>query len=526
MKRFLFIIMMLLIISVFAACNSQEVSPLLYKDNLSGRVISHSDDVTKLKYTIDKITLSKSYQSIDPGVEVITNGLDATILLSLGIVESSGIEIEKIEKDHSNINIYVQNENKDTNPEIVVPQALIHFDDLTPNDIETLNFNIINQNYSPIKVNIDIGEAISKIESSLKISASTFPDISIDRKNDNLFLNLNFINVVDLENKENPIINLNVLIDLTDGKIVKSSKSTVSSLIDEGNILEYVPNKYILYIKEEIIKEDINTDLWIYDIQKESKEKIYSTKNKIKSLKFNEDEDKAFLIESSLEYNELYILEIKDLKMYKANIDKEINPFIGTWKNNETIVLVDKNDTMCGVYDLNISSNNLNYITSIDKEIKEIDYLNDYFLFSVEIDNLKEIYITKNFIDNLFIDKGTNPLFVNNNTIGYLKNDPLKNKNLLWFYDIEDKSTNFHSEMDVQAFLKWKDNLGIIEKSQIGSDNPLHIYNLEKEEMKFVTSVRSDKIFLNSDKNILYINSYMNIKENKTKVISFINLKP
>lgn len=525
MKSFLHIVFLLSIILIFTACKPEDTSPLLYKDDPKGKSNS-SKDIKELDYTIDKITLSKSYQSTDPSVEIVKDGINASILLSLGIVESSGIEIERIEKDDSNVSIYVQNKNKDTNEKIVVPQVLMHFDNLTLKDIEGLNFKIINQNYTPIKVNIDIGEAISKIESSLKISTSTFPDISIDKGDDKLFLNLVFTNVVDLENKENPIINLNVTIDLIDGKIIKSTKSPVSSLIDEGTILEYVPNKYILYVKEETIKDDINKNLWIYDIKKDNKEKIYTTKNKINSLKVNENGDKVFLIEAFSEYNELYIIEIKDLKVYKANLDKEINPFIGTWKDNETIVLVDKNDTRYGIYNLNIVSNNLNHITSIEMDINKINYLSGHYLFSLENDNLKEIYITKDFKDNILIDRGSNPLFIDNKTIGYLKHDALENKNLLWIYNIKDKSTNPYSDMNVKAFLKWNDNLGIIEENQIGSDNPLYIYNLDREKLKFITSVRSDKIFLNSEKNILYINSYINIKENKTKVISFIDLEP
>lgn len=529
MKHVFRTITILLIAIIVTACNSEDPNPLLYKDKTKDKSISSShttDDITELNYIIDKITLSKSYQSTKPSTEIVKNELGISILISLGIVESSGVTIEKIEKDNTNINIYVQNENKDSAGEIVVPQVLIHFDDLIIKDIEDVNFKIINQNYTPIKVNIDIGEAISKIESSLKISTSTLPDINIEKENDKLFLSLDFINVVDLENKENPIINLNVLIDLVDGKIIESSKSAVSALIDEGTILGYIPNKYILYVKEETIKDDVNTNLWVYDIKKESKEKIYTTKSKIKSLKINKNEDKIFLIESFLEYNELYILEIKDLKVYKANLDREINPFIGTWKDNETIVLIDKNDTNCGVYSLNITSNNLSYISSIEKDVKEISYLNDYFLFSLENDYLNEIYITKNFKDNVLIDKGSNPLFIDDKTIGYLKHDKLKNKNLLWFYNIEDKSINSYSDMDVQSFLKWEDNLAIIEKNQIGSDNPLHIYNIGQEKAVFVTSVKSDKIFLNSDKNILYVNSFIDVKENNTKVISFIDLEP
>ena len=66
----------------------------------------------------------------------------------------------------------------------------------------------------------------------------------------------------------------------------------------------------------------------------------------------------------------------------------------------------------------------------------------------------------------------------------------------------------------------------MIENNNIGSDNPLYVYNLKNEKVSFITSVKNEKIFLNSDKNILYINSCIDIREDKTSIISFIDLEP
>ncbi len=308
--------------------------------------------------------------------------------------------------------------------------------------------------------------------------------------------------------------------------MIKSTKKPISSLIDEGNILEYIPNKYILYTKEESIEgnKDTNTSLWIYDIEKDSKEKIYTTKNKIQSLKFNDNKDKLFLIESFLDYNELYLLELEDLKVYKANLDKEINPSVAVWKDNENIVLVDKTDKYSQIFNLNLPSKDLSLLSTLRDDINDIQYLNDTFIYTVEDDKNKEIYTTKDFKDNLLMDKGYGPLLIDDRTVGYLKDDTIENKTILCFYDLEDKTIQSYSDIDVKKIFIWRDNLGIIENNYIGSDNPLYVYNLKNKKTEFITSVKDEKVFLNSDKNVLYINSCINIKKDKTSVISFIDL--
>ena len=524
MKSFLRVILLLHILLFITGCKSDGLSPLLYKDKPQDKSTASKDSAPNLNYTIDKVTLSKNYQTVNPTVEVIKNGLNANLLISLGIVQSTGVDVDKIEKSENDINIYIHNQNEDDEGQIVVPQILLHLDDLTGKDIQEMNIKIINQNYNPIKSNIDIGEAISKIKSSLKISTSTFPETTIEQKDDKLFLDLNFTNAIDLMDNENSIINLHVVIDATDGKIIQSDKEAVSSLIDRGDILEYVSNKYIFYKKESESKDARNTSLWVYDISNDSKEKIYDTKNKITSLKFNVESGKLFLIESFLEYSELYIIDIKDLKAYKATLDKDISPSIGLWKDKDNIILLEKDDSASSVYNLNIITNDLDYVSHIDSDVKEIQCSNDNFIFSLENEKTKELYITKDFKEIELIDKGINPTFLDDSTIGYLKHDSLKNKNILWLYDIDKGAINSYTDLNIKEFFKWGDNLGIIEKNQIGSDNPLYIYDFEKQKLEFITSIKSDKVFLNTEKNILYVNFSIDFDETKIPIISFIEL--
>lgn len=165
-------------------------------------------------------------------------------------------------------------------------------------------------------------------------------------------------------------------------------------------------------------------------------------------------------------------------------------------------------------------------MSTLKDNISDIKYSKDTYIYTIEDEKNKEIYTTRDFKDKLLIDKGHSPLLIDERTIGYLKDDTIENKTILCFYDLKDKTIHSYSDIDVNNFFIWKNNLGVIENNHIASDNPLYIYNLKSKKIKFVTSVKNEKVFLNSDKNILYINSYINIKEDKTPVISFIDLEP
>lgn len=509
---------------LFVGCTSEEISPLLYKDKESSNLIAYDDEYVDLDYTIDKVTLSKNYQSIEPSIETIKNGLDTTLLISLGIVKSAGINIEKIHMDNKDVNIYINNENIDKNDELVVPQILLHFNNLAPQKMKELNFKIINNNYEPIKANIDISDAIRKIETSLKVAISTFPTANIIKDRNQIFLDLKFTNAVDINDKYNPIINLDALVNLNTGEIIKSTKSPVSSFIDKGTILDYVLNKYIFYLKEELIDSNIKYTINLYDIEKDTKEKIYTSDEKISSLKFNNKGDKAFLIKSSNEASKVYFLTLKDFKLDKIDKIKNVEPYLALWKDSD-ILLADKKKNESKLYNFNTETNNLELFSTITGNLKQINYLDKQFVFTIENDNSKDIYLTKNFKENILIDQGENPQFIDNNFIAYYKTDNNTDKNTLWFYNIGDLSTKTYTDINVKDFSIYKDGLTIIENTPIGSDNPLYVYDLKEEKLKFLTSVKNDNIFLNTEKNILYINSSITINNDKTSLISFIDLE-
>src|SRR5699024_11975303 len=115
-------------------------------------------------------------------------------------------------------------------------------------------------------------------------------------------------------NKKNyPIINLSVLVDEDNEDIVDSSKETISSFINEGEILDYISDKFILYKKTKENKENknIKSNSCIFDIDNNNTEIIYKSKADIQSAVPNSNFSYIGVLESNEENNEVYIVETK-----------------------------------------------------------------------------------------------------------------------------------------------------------------------------------------------------------------------
>lgn len=314
------------------------------------------------------------------------------------------------------------------------------------------------------------------------------------------------------------------MVDINSAEIVDSKKTPVSSLIDEGEVVRYLTDKYIIYSKKDLQENNTNYNLWIYDIEKDIKKVLYTSNNKIDLLSFNPTGNEAIIIESAgKKSSTLYHLDLDSLNLEKMDIKNDIRPDIALWKE-DSIILIDKNSQKSTVYELDPDNGQIEFLSTINKSIDKINYSNNNFLFCSQNDSSSDVYITSDFKENILIDRGSNPSFVNNNTIAYLKQDNDSGEKLLWIYDIEEDTIKNYADFDVEDFFIWKDYIAIIEKNQIGSDNPLSIYNLKTKKIKFKGSVKSNDIYLNTKEDILYINSYILSEEEKVPVISYIDL--
>ena len=525
MKRMLLLFIFITLISFFSGCSDSKQNPIVIKETNS---IENKNN-ENINFEVEQVVLSQGFQNIEPNVEIIKKVLDFRLLASLGLVESSGVNVTKINKIGNDINIFVENETDTEKKHLSVPQILIDLKGVRIKNKEDLTFNIINENYTPIKVKLGINEVVNKINSDFKISINTFPMVNILNKNDRILWELNYNNIFDKYNTETPIIDLSVLIDANSGSVIKSSKNFISSLIDEGYILDYIPNKFILYKKQENGEKNNGQKetLWVFDIEDNHSEILYSSKSKICCAKFSPDATHISILESSDENNELYVMEKQDKKAYKVLFKDYINPKIIRWKDKENLYIVDKNKDRSYIYFYNVEENETNLFAPIPKDIVDLQIMDDYFLITEGNEDKKDIkiYLTENFSQFEFDSHGFKPSFINENKIAFLKFNEKKDSNIFTIYDLDKNRYYDTLNLNITKFFSLDDeNLALIEKKQSEHDFTLYKYNIRDKELTSMANINSDNVYYNDEKKFLYVNLSVPFESEKSQIVYALNL--
>ena len=90
-----------------AGCKAIENLPLLTKDT---NAKAETEGGEEIEYSLEQVVLSKGYQTIEPNVEIVKKKNKIKLLASLGLLESSGAQIDKIVRKGNIVNIHVINE--------------------------------------------------------------------------------------------------------------------------------------------------------------------------------------------------------------------------------------------------------------------------------------------------------------------------------------------------------------------------------------------------------------------------------
>ena len=522
MRRILGLLIFLSIIFNLIGCSNAD--PILYKE-------TNSDiKEEEISYTVEQVLLSKGFQSVDPKVEVLRKGLTTKLIVSLGLFQSSGVKVSKIVKIGNEMNIHLQNQSSEELSELVVPQVIIELKGYKLRKLEDMQFNLINENYKPIKLKFGINEAINKIDSEFKIISNTSPTTSLLSQEGKVLWEVTYSNIFDKDNPEAPLANLSVSIDANTGDIISTKKTFVSSLIDEGYILDYISNRYILYTKPErdIEKNIIKENLWYFDIEANEKSLIYSSNTKITRAMFSPDLKNISLIETNEGDSSLYIIPKVDKKAYKVLFEESLTPKIITWKDANTLYIVDNSLTeISNVYDYNVKENKTNLINSIERNITSLRIYNDSFMITEE-DKEKvnfKISITKDWKTFRLIDKGLSPQFINKDKIAYLKNSETENKKELNIYDLKLKEQYDMLELNISSFTIQPDgNIIILENNPNNNEFTVILYDIKKKTTTPITKTNSDKVFYNAEKNFLYVYLQIPFESDKTELIYSIDL--
>ena len=520
MKRIIILIIMIFITLISFGCKANKYSALNYDDAL--------EEEEEIKYKTDQVLLSKSFQSTEPSVEILSKNTKLKVLASLGLTESSGVEINKIIKRGSEIDIHVTSTYDEDNLQLAVPQVLLELKNLEIRKIDDIKFNIVNSDYRPLKVKLGINEALSKVQSHFKILPIGSPSISLTRLNESILWNISYNNIFDKESPSIPLINLFTLVDANSGDIKEYKKTFVSSSIDDGYVLSHVSDNYLLYKKPVVDKETNKTteQLWYYDAKSNEKEMIFSSSFKILSAQYSNDLSYVSLIESNDNDTELYVIPREDKRAYKITFENKFNPKIMRWQDDNKLYLLENTDTGSIVYSYQVKDNKSDLVGRSNRMFENLIIDGDTFLVIESSDDFnKKISSTLDWQIFDFENYGYNPKFINSNTIGYLKKDEKVDSSSLIIYDIKDNKSIHQIEGNISTFQVLPDNeITYVNKNNNHNDFNLSKYSLDSEETTNIGQLISDKIYHDKGQDKIYINLTLPFENDRPELIYSINL--
>lgn len=514
-KLFFFIIMTLLI----SACSYKEKVPHLDTSKTVNEEV--------VKHRTEKILLSKGFQSIEPMVEATNEGGKLRLIVNAGVVECSGINIDKVTKAGNTVNLYISSLFDEGKAQLAIPQATVIIEEAINSNINSLNFKIIPQNYKPIALKYNKTQIIDKIIGEFKIDINTMPQVELIKGGDSIYWNMVFFNLVHKENYKSPLSNLRVRVDAITGEILYHKKNTISTYVDEGYLMDHLPNKLLLYKKEHKNNDIQHESLWTYDTGSQMKTKIYSTKFNIQNAYFSPEGEYIALIEKGDSKSDIYIIERSKNIAYKITPPEYFNPKLIKWKNGNQLSIADVSNEKTAIFTYDIKENRLVKEFEMDKPINSFDILENMIVFSEsnELAINKSIYLTKDGINFKEIGKGFSPSFFDGNNIIYLQNDENMNKNRLIMYSIERNSIMDKLDYNTINYSKLNDDtLIFIENTNFNNTYNLVKYDVDSRSVISTYRINSASLFYSSEDEKAYLSLSISGKDKSLNNIYCVDL--
>lgn len=524
MKRIFTIFTFVCLVLLMTACTSNKSKPFIFIDRNKDKI-----EESSITFKIQQIKLAKGFQNLDPKVEVLKKDNGSRLLVSLGLLETSGVNVTNINKIGDEINIYLKNVNDPSTDQLAIPQIIVELKGIKLKTLENTKFNIINENYTPLKVKLSANDIVNKVNSDFQIVTSTSPEIDITKDGDKLLWKLNYKNILDKYNLDTPVVNLSVVVDANSGELFESSKNFISTFLDEGTILDYIPNEYILYKKEDnnLSNGSKWISLYLYDIVSNTREVIYSTGSEVISGLYNKHLDSISVLESNNGVNQIYIVHRKDSKAYKVMLDSTINPAIIKWKDKENLVILSKTNLTSTIYNYNVMDTNITslhfmYLDIIGMQIQDEDIIitvkdEDTGKYSIQINTDQKAFKLER--------DGYLPKFLSEDYFGFLQFNEKTDVNELI---IVNKNTNkIYSVIDLNISNYYRidnDTIGIISTNSKNNDFTFHKYHINDKQLESITNINTDKAYYDSINNLLYMDLKVPFESPKPQIIYSLNL--
>ncbi len=498
-KQILYLSMML----TLTACTAKNNTPL---NESSISIMSE----TNIDYKVEKTILSKGFQSIIPNVKAVEKERERFFLINLGIVECSMANIDSISRVNNEINIYTSVEKKWGKTDIVVPQFTIRVNDIKDVELNDIKFNIIPTNYTPIALKFDKSQALSKIFTQLKYTDNTMPNVNLVKEKDEYIWEISINNTFMKDNQSSPIYMLNVKVNSTTGEIVEAKPILLSATIDKGKILDFAGDELLAYVQKEAIENSAMENIWLYDVNSQEKQKVYSTHNYIYSAKFSPDLKRLAIIEHNGKLSDLYVVDLESKLIQKITPMDYQHTWNIEWKDNSQLYGVNNdNSNMSSVILFDVSKNEPEILFNVKINATGFDLYEDTFVF-VENDNSKDIsniFIKEDGKKLKKIDDGLSCEFVSKDKLLYTKKPSKEDKHELYMYDVEEHDERLIIGLDVRKFIIIdEENILVVAKNSTSSDYSVYLYNLKDDEAKLLGQVLDKNIFYSFSLNTVFFN--------------------
>lgn len=507
------IILLLILALAFTGCslkNETDNKAPAKASNSSPADIEIAEEIP-VDYEVESIVLSKGYQSIEPHVEILDKSQPPKFLVSLGLIECSGIFIDRVTKSNNEISIYTNKVMQDGKNHIVVPQLTIQIKNLNVDKLEDLKFNIIGANYKPINLKYDKTHVLNKIYAEYKLTSNTIPNVNIVRDYKKYIWDIDLNNVFDTCEYKFPIVNFKAQVDAMTGEIISTDKTIISQYLSEGNVLDYDSQKRIVYKTEEISKDIKFETLWSLKTNKNEISKIYTTHNSIYTAKSSPDGNHIALIENSNGITDLYLINLANETIQKITPANYNHTWNIVWSSNNLLYCLN-NDSKekSTLFSYDIKENKHKKLSTFPKILSNMVANKQTIIFEEydEKNKNKNIYMFNDKEGLVKIDNGFNIMLLGTDKIAYLKNSEKTQKNFLYFYDIKTKSKITKSDADIKSFKSIDDNSIILIKTNYQDSNfSIFEYNVnnDKTEEKIIDTISED-VYYDKESGILYIN--------------------
>ena len=459
------------------------------------------------EFSVEQVVLSQGFQNTDPRVELVRRNSQIRLLVSPGIVRSAGMEVSDIRLEDGTYNIYLVNSSY-ASAKLVIPQITILLSNVSQSQADSLKFNIVHENYTPVAVNHGIVDTLNRIRSDFRIASDSYPEISLIEEENDLLWAIRYDGIYDTENLEIPVINMRLKVSTSSGKVLEYSKELVSSLVDKGTIIQFSAGRGILYSRKDA--EESDSELWFHDLETGDSSLVYRTFSDLASAHLSPDNSHVALLERSGDNVAAYVVSMDDRRAVRIGMEKNLVPEQLLWNSSHEIyILTQYAESQSKVLLYDMDENKSRISKNMQMDISRFRAKGDHILLTEFVP--KELNNRVLFSDGRngfrFVDYGFSPDLLDDELGMYLKNHEADTSNTLHIFDLDSLESRYESDFDVASVNRVSEHQLLLVERLPGNNNfQAHVLYLEDFQTRLIGYVNSSRMFYNLDTDVVFGN--------------------